>query len=65
MKKILFSAICAGAMFYSTSYQANATPPAYDIFVLSCGSVIVDFQFEPTEGEMLFYYDLLEKMLCS
>ena len=52
-------------MFYSTSYQANATPPAYDIFVLSCGSVIVDFQFEPTEGEMAFYYDLLEEMLCG
>ena len=65
MKKFLFGAICAGAMFYSTSYQANATPPAYDIFVLSCGSIPVNFHFEPTECKMLFYYYLLDKMLCS
>jgi hypothetical protein len=65
MKKFLFSAICAGAMFYTTSYQANATPPAYDIFVLSCGSVQVEFDFEPSVDEMLFYYDLLEEMFCG
>ncbi len=67
MKKFLFSAICACAMFYTTSYQANATPPHpdYDIFILSCGSVIVDFSFEPTDAEMLYYYDLIEEMLCG
>ena len=65
MKKFLFSAICAGAMFYTTSYQANATPPAYDIFVLSCGSIPVNFHFEPTVNEMLAYYDLFEEMFCG
>lgn len=65
MKKFLISAFFAASILYTSSYQANATPPAYDIFVLSCGSVQVEFDFEPSTEELLYYYDLLEEMFCG
>lgn len=53
MRRFIFSAICAVAMLYSTSSQAEVTP-TYAVFLLSCGSVSVVFDWDASGAEMLY-----------